>query len=222
MSIPLPFFTQYECRNESLPVYASDRRGIITYEFNNFGYRNNIDYDETENNAGVYIGSSITSGIGIDWANSFASISSRTIGVNCYHFAQGCMMVDNQEILRMLTLVKNSNLKPKYYVIQFIGLDRRYDINTGKTTLESNTQKNIQLFEETFSKVEDLLKNDVWCFVGADGTNSLMPDTIKNHSNCVLWNFPIIDLAGVNNHPGPKWHRVVSAGISNFLSKKFS
>ena len=44
MSIPLPYADQYECRGETLEVYASDRRGQVSYQFNNYGYRNNIDY----------------------------------------------------------------------------------------------------------------------------------------------------------------------------------
>lgn len=56
MSLPLPFKDQYKCRNETLEVYASDRRGLIEYKFNNLGYRNNHDYYLTENNAGYFFG----------------------------------------------------------------------------------------------------------------------------------------------------------------------
>ena len=103
MSIPLPFASQYECRNETLEVYASDRRGLINYSFNNYGYRNNIDYQEDAVDVGIYLGSSITSGIGVDWPDTFVATSSQALNVQGYHFSQGCVPVDNQETLRMLT-----------------------------------------------------------------------------------------------------------------------
>lgn len=220
MSIPLPFLTQYECRNETLEVYASDRRGEISYSFNNYGYRNNIDYNETETNAGIYVGSSITSGIGIDWTSSFAWLSSEQLGVKCYHFSQGCMPVDNQEILRVLsTIKKHSSLTPNYFVIQFIGLDRRYNIDTGFVGYEQDATKNIALFQQIFVEIEDLLKNDTWCFIGSDGSNTVLPDSIKKHSKCAGWNYPMVDYAGVTNHPGKKWHLVMSKSIVNKLKK---
>ena len=43
MPLPLPFFSQYECQNETMGVYASDRRGIVEYKINNIGYRNDIE-----------------------------------------------------------------------------------------------------------------------------------------------------------------------------------
>lgn len=222
MSIPLPFPSQYECRDETLEVYASDRRGLVDYSFNNLGYRNNIDYNESDPNVGVYLGSSITAGIGIRFEDSFAALSSKELQVNCYHFGQGCMPVDNQELLRMLELVKASDLRPKYYVIQFIDLDRRYDFNTGLVNRVSTVDQNTDLFCQTFHKIETLLANDVWCFTGSDGSDCAIPDSIRRHPKCIGWNVPMVDLAGVNNHPGTKWHKIISAGIVRSIRKQLN
>jgi hypothetical protein len=220
MSIPLPYVDQYECRSETLEVYASDRRGQVLYQFNNYGYRNNIDYVDDEANAGVYIGSSITAGIGVDWDKSFASLSSQVLNVNCYHFAQGCVMVDNQEILRMLKLVKQSGINAKYYVIQFIQLSRQYDAATGQTQFSDDVEQNTIRFQQVFDQVQELLKNDVWCFLGCDEQQHQLPESITKHPCCLTWNPQFIDFAGVGRHPGVKWHRMISQGLAKFLKKQ--
>lgn len=217
MSIPLPYADQFECRNETLEVYASDRRGLVQYQFNNFGYRNNIDYEDTAQNVGVYIGSSITAGIGIDWPKAFASSSSHALGVNCYHFAQGCTGVDNREILRMLQGVKQSAINAKYYVIQFIQLNRQYDSNTGQTTHCHNHSENIDKFLTVFDQVQNLLTNDHWCFLGCDEQQHALPDSVTKHPRCVTWNPQFIDLAGVGGHPGEKWHKMINQAVVNKL-----
>jgi hypothetical protein len=222
MSIPVPFYSQYECRNETLEVYASDRRGEVDYRFNNYGYRNTIDYEENATDIGVYVGSSITAGIGVDQNNSFAVVSSTNLGVKCYHFAQGCMAIDNQEILRMLQQIKQSSLQPRYYVIQFISLDRRYDTESGTTVYNQDAKANVDLFLQTFESIETLLSNDIWCFLGCDSTGAVISESIKKHSRCVAWNFPIVDLAGVGEHPGVKWHKILGMGITKKLRDQLS
>ena len=220
--LPLPFRDQYECRDETLEVYASDRRGIVEYRFNNLGYRNDIDYSTTETSAGVYIGSSITSAIGIAWEKSFARLSADSLGSKSYQFGQGCQAIDNQEILRLLREILKSDLKPRYVVLQFIDLDRRYDLETGKTIwLRTRDQKNIDLFNETFSAAEQYLIDLPWCFIGTDGMDHDVGQHIRRHPRCVAWNFPFIDLAGVGEHPGERWHRAISLGISKKLQQLF-
>lgn len=217
MSIPLPFITQYECRNETLEVYASDRRGLVNYRFNNYGYRNDIDYETDATDVGVYIGSSITSGIGIDWSDSFVATSARSLGVPAYHFSQGCMAVDNQEILSMLTRLKQTAIRPRYWVIQFIDLNRRY--SDGKLNqLVENQQENLDLFLHTFHDVQTVLENDVWVFTGSDSTACAIPEQISKHPRCLGWNIPFVDLSGVGSHPGVRWHKMISAGIVKKLS----
>jgi len=219
MSIPLPHADQYQCRNETLEVYASDRRGQVQYQFNNFGYRNNIDYVDDENNVGVYIGSSITAGIGVDWSKTFASLSSAALGVRCYHFAQGCVAVDNQEILRMLQAVKQSRIQAKYYVIQFIRLTRQYDPKTGQTTHSDDHNKNIERFLSVFDQIQNVLANDHWCFLGCDQEQHALPHSVTKHARCVSWNPQFIDQAGVGGHPGEKWHKMINQAIVKALKQ---
>jgi hypothetical protein len=143
MIIPLPFVDLYECRNETLEVFASDRRGQVKYQFNNYGYRNNIDYQMDQSDVAVFLGSSLISGIGIKWQESFPFLVSQKLDVPCYHYGQGCKETDNQEILRILEQTVSDKIFPKYIVIQFIDLDRRYNSVTGKTVCELDAKQNI-------------------------------------------------------------------------------
>jgi hypothetical protein len=222
MSLPLPFFSQYECRNETLEVFASDRRGIVEYKINNLGYRNNVDYSESDTDVGAYFGSSITTAIGVPMHNGFAYTSATNLNSKCYQFGQGCMMVDNQESLRLLKEVLSSNLNPRYFVIQFINLSRRYNYENGRATMSDNADNDIKLFYQTFKEIEELLKNQVWCFIGTDNSGVDVGDYITKHAHCVKWNLKFIDLAGVGEHPGPKWHQMIAAGIVNNLQKQLS
>jgi hypothetical protein len=228
MSLPLPFNDQYECRNETLEVYASDRRGIVEYKFNNLGYRNNIDYDLNENNAGVYLGSSITSGIGISWQQTYVNLSSNFFGVLPYNFSQGCTKIDNTEILRQLSMLIALDFSAKYWVIQFIDFDRRFDPRTGVTVSCEDRDKNIDNFIKIFSTVESLLLGKNWTFIVCDRLSHDVPEYIrKQHVKCLSWNTKFIDFSGVGTHPGPKWHQMISLGLqkklinSEFLSAQF-
>jgi len=217
MSLPLPFRDQFECRGEILEVYASDRRGLVEYKFNHLGYRNNIDYSINETNAGIYLGSSITSGIGINWDQTFVKLSSDLLAVKPYNFSQGCTKIDNNEILQQVISLTKINFSPKFWVLQFIDLDRQFNAVTGDCDSGKNTSENINKFVNIFSTIEFLLHDKSWCFFGCDNLSHAIPDRIKNHNNCIAWNPKFIDLAGVGSHPGPKWHRMISQGLQKSM-----
>lgn len=219
MSLPLPFRDQYECRGETLEVYASDRRGTVEYKFNNLGYRGDIDYDSNEKNAGVFLGSSITSGIGVNWNKSFVKLVSNAFGVEPYHFSQGCTKVGNNEVLQQIRALKSNNFFPKFWVIQFIDLDRRFDSTSGNTVHCTDLEANVREFVDIFLQIESELADQNWCFFGCDSMSHAIPENITTRKNCVAWNPRFIDLAGVGNHPGPKWHQMISLGVRKKLTK---
>lgn len=222
MPLPLPFFSQYECRNEIMEVFASDRRGIVEYKINNLGYRSDVDYIEPDVNVGVYFGSSITTAIGVPMHSGFAHVSATALNSKCYQFGQGCMMVDNQESLRLMKAVLASDVNPRYVVLQFINLSRRYNHENGRTTVSDDVNDDVKLFHQTFEEVESLLKDRPWCFVGTDNADVDVGVHIKKHAHCVAWNPKFIDFAGVGEHPGYKWHQMIAAGIVKNLQKQLS
>lgn len=202
-----------------MEVYASDRRGIVEYKFNNLGYRNGIEYIDSETNAAAFFGSSITSGIGINWSKTFVKLVSDDFQVEPYHFSQGCTAVDNNEILQQISVLKNNTFNPKFWVIQFIDLDRRFDSLSGRTTHCIDLEQNINEFAKIFSKIENMLIDQSWCFIGCDSGSHNIPDRIRYHKNCLTWNPRFIDRSGVGNHPGLKWHQMITLAVRKKLTK---
>ena len=204
--------------NKTTHKIGQDMRGIVPYSFNNCGFRSDIDYIETDNNAGCFFGNAFTSAVGIEWHNSYASLTSKKLSVNCYNFSQGCTGVDNTEIVN--TAIKVSKMeafKPKFYFIQFTDLTRRFNPKTTELTLESNIEKNLERFIESFKKLEDALRDSKWFFMGCDFAQyHPVPDYIAQHKNCLIWNPAFFDkiLYGM---PGEKWHYVISYGLTNKL-----
>lgn len=214
MSIPLPNLEHYECRNEVLEVYASDRRGTVEYKFNNLGYRAHVDYVDHGQPIGAYIGSSLTSAIGVPWEKGFCYQSSTKLSVEPWNFSQGCTYVNNGTTLSMIESLLQTNLNIQYWVVQFIDFDRSSTPGVPLTDLEKNSAE----FVDIFHKIEKLLHNKNWCFICSDSKNHSVPDSIKKHAKCAAWNFPFVDFAGVGSHPGQKWHSIMSAGIVKKLT----
>jgi len=216
MYFPESYYNEYT--NSYCEKIGQDTRGIIKYNFNNCGFINNLNYNIEEENAICFFGSAITSCIGLPWESSFAYKLSQQLKskkYKAYNFSQGCMFVDNAEIVKTVELTKNiKNFKPIAYVIQFIGLDRRFNIKYKNGTLNINQEDNLKLFLELFKKLEKILKNDQWIFFGCDGSESDIPVDIKEHKNCLIWNPPLIDKL-LRDVPGPKFHEMISFGLKN-------
>ena len=88
-----------------------------------------------------------------------------------------------------------------------------------KTILNDNVDQNIVKFQQVFEQVQELFKNDNWCFIGCDQEQHQLPESITKHPFCLAWNPPIIDFAGVGRHPGVKWHKMINQNIVMFLKK---
>jgi len=207
--------------NKTTHKIGQDMRGIVPYNFNNCGFRTDIDYNETDTNAGCFFGNAFTSAVGIEWHNSYASLTSKKLSVNCYNFSQGCVAVDNNDIINTAIQVsKIKKFKPKFYFIQFTDLIRRFNSKNKKSTLESNIDLNIKNFVENFKRLEDTLQNVKWFFMGCDFVQfHNVPTYITEHKNCLIWNPAFFDkiLYGM---PGEKWHYTIAYGIVNKFKKK--
>jgi hypothetical protein len=218
------FPKSYNSHNTSKTVkkIGQDMRGIVDYKFNNCGFRSDVDYFETENNAGCYFGHAFTSAVGIDWHNSYVSKSAKKLGVKAYNFSQGCVALDNFEIIRTaLEVAELASFRPKFFVLQFCDLIRRFDNKTGQLTFESDKDKNVREFTKAFDRLEKKLNDrDIpWRFFGCDfQVYHQVPDYIQKHKNCMIWNPAFFDkiLYGM---PGEKWHHVISYGVINAFQK---
>ena len=200
-------------------------RGIIKYNFNKQGFINNLEYDVNEKDAICFFGSAITSSIGLPWELSFAyrlgqELTSKKF--KAYNFSQGCMFVDNQEIINTVESVKNmERFKPAVYVVQLIGLDRRFSPQKKAGKLNIDADENLTSFIELFKKLEHMLKDEKWVFFACDETDHEIPKDIKNHQNCLIWNPPFISTL-LRDVPGQKFHNMISLGIKNKLKKLYN
>ena len=108
MSFPKTYYDEYT--SSYCTKIGQDMRGIIKYNFNKQGFINNQDYDINEENAICFFGSAITSSIGLPWEQSFAYQVSKGLAskeFKSYNFSQGCMFVDNKEIINTVESIKN-------------------------------------------------------------------------------------------------------------------
>ena len=200
--------------NKTTHKIGQDMRGIVPYNFNNCGFRADTDYIETEQNAGCFFGHAFTSAVGLEWHSSYASLTCKELSAKCYNFSQGCVGVDNFEIIRTAIDIANmETFKPKFYVIQFCDLIRRFNPKNKRLSFESDIDKNVDEFVNAFKKLEDALKNETWLFLGHDFVAPHpLPDYITKHKNCLIWNPNFFDkiLYGM---PGEKWHNIISYGL---------
>lgn len=223
MSFPKSYY------NEHISSYCKkigqDMRGIIKYNFNNYGFINNLDYDISEKNAICFFGSAITSSIGLPWELSFAYQLSQQLTskkFKAYNFSQGCMFVDNLEIINTVEFIKNmENFKPAAYIIQFINIERRWHPEKKTGILNLNNKENLIFFIQLFKKLENILKNEKWIFFACDESSMEIPIDIKNHKNCLIWNPPMIDTL-LRDVPGHKFHKMISLGLQNKLKELYN
>ncbi len=223
MSFPKTYYDEYT--SSYCTKIGQDMRGIIKYNFNKQGFINNQDYDINEENAICFFGSAITSSIGLPWEQSFAYQVSKGLAskeFKSYNFSQGCMFVDNKEIINTVESIKNmKQFRPAVYVVQLIGLDRRFNPQhkAGKYNLDDN--ENLTAFIDIFKKLENLLKDEKWIFFACDGAGLRVPDDITMHQNCLIWNPPFISTM-LRDVPGPKFHNMMSLGIKNKLKELYN
>ena len=214
-STSFPVSYNSHCESSTVKRIGQDMRGIVDYNFNRQGFRADLDYDHNEDNSVAYFGNLYASAVGIRWQDGYAMKTCAKLQMKCYNFSQGCAGVDNNEIMRTVKHIKEmQDFKPRYYVIQFCELERRFSVKTQGLRLHTDQQDNIDNFVQVFSDLEKILEGEKWCFFGIDHamTHSI-PKHILDHKNCFCWNPVIIDkiLQGI---AGEKWHAMIAYGLN--------
>lgn len=217
MSFPKTYYKEYI--NSGCSRIGQDTTGLIDYKFNAQGFRCDIDYDENEKQAICFFGSALTSGVGHQWQHAFPKkcVQGMSQNIKAYNFSQGCLPVDNKNIVQHVQKVESmNNFKPLVYIVQFIGLNRVYHEKTMIRTDSSDKQKNIDIFMEAFKTLEKTLENKKWLFFGCDEGNHDLPTHVTKHKNCLIWNPKFID-GILMDLPGPKWHHMMALGLRKKL-----
>ena len=230
---PKPYPSQYDLRGESFTCYGSDFRDIITYNFNDQGYRNDFDFDLADTSPILAaLGSSITTGHGLDLVDSFSSIVADKLSKKLWNLGQGCFRSSNQTILEQTKFLVDSQLNIDYYVIQFTHINRQG--NKYNSYLELDQSVAIQNFESILTEVTQVLAGRSWCWMLMDFSGATFSDWVVNHPNKIAIDPDItdhIDVSGyeplapsthalqmLSLHPGPEWHKETAGQIVEFFS----
>ena len=230
---PLPYPSQYDLRGESYTCYGSDFRDIITYNFNDQGYRNDFDFDLADTSPILAaLGSSIATGHGLDLKDSFSSIVAKNYGKTLWNLGQGCFRSSNQTILEQVKFLVDSPLNIDYYVIQFTHINRQG--NKYNSYLELDQSVAVQNFENILVELTEVLAGHKWCWILMDFSGAEFSDQVVDHPNKIVIDPDIIDHISVEGfetlapsthalkmlslHPGPRWHQATADQIIKFFS----
>jgi len=231
---PKPYQSQIALAGESFSCYGSDFREIITYTFNNQGYRSNFDYNLNESDSLILtLGSSIATGHGLPLEQSFGSLVADNFRLKSWNLGQGCFRSSNQTIFDQINFFVESNLDIQYFIIQFTHINRmgsRYD-----SYLELDEQKALDNFCELLMRITDLLSDKNWCWVLMDYSQADFPTWVTNHPNLISIDPDIIDhvpveqyqhlaptsisLKNLSAHPGVQWHRNMADSIIKYFNE---
>jgi hypothetical protein len=219
-------------RGESFTCYGSDFRDIITYNFNNQGYRSDFDFELDDASSIVAVlGSSIATGHGLDLEDSFASIVAQKLEKKLWNLGQGCFRSSNQTILEQVQFLADSELNIDYYVLQFTHINRQG--NKFNTYLELDQAVAVQNFEAILAEVSQVLAGRSWCWMLMDFSGAEFSESTVNHPNKIAIDPDIIDHISVSGyedrapsthalkmlslHPGPEWHKETADQIIKFF-----
>ena len=228
-----PYPSQYELRGDSMTCYGSDFRNIITYNFNDQGYRSDYNFELTDPAPLIAcLGSSIATGHGVDLDESFSGIVANKLQKKLWNLGQGCFRSSNQTILEQIEFLTNTSLNVELYMIQFTHINRQG--NKFNNYLELDLDICIQNFCSILEQITTLLATKKWCWLLADWSGATFPNWVINHPNLIVIDPETVDHVSVDGyeslapsdrvintlsvHPGPGWHTDMAKKIINKIT----
>lgn len=230
-SFPKPFQSQYSLRGETMTCYGSDFRGIIQYNFNSQGYRSDFDFELSEcDPLALCFGSSIATGHGLPFEQSFGSIVAKHYDLKLWNLGQGCFRSSNKAIQDQIEFLVQTELNINVCLIQFTHINR-YG-NTMDSYLDHDQDKNIKNFELILRSISNSLMNKKWAWFLCDYSQAEFTDYVVNHPNKIAIDPEVSDHVSVKDHqhlaptthalkmlslhPGSGWH---SQMAQSFIDK---
>jgi hypothetical protein len=225
-------------KNTTSFVNGSDRRGVVKYTFNKYGFRGK-DINNTSNNI-IFIGDSIVEGIFLEEEKIFPHILSDKL--DCEYFNMGMSGRGNDYISRgILNFVEIIN--PLLVIIVFSNQSRHeYVTDDGnfEPFMPYQTWGYFDEYSDTQSKLEDI-RNENLDTINFYRNFYLIKYYLKSLNIPFLWNgsfvdniqlnddnrfdgsFDVrnpIDFADDNTHPGENSHRVYAGELYQHITKK--
>jgi hypothetical protein len=142
-------------------TFGYDHQGIITYKFNNLGFR--TDENLYDSGAINLIGNSIAFGIGINYYQTFGSILANKLKRKLNNFSYGCYRHENHDHLTNIQLLATQD-NDDLFIIQINNLDRHRV--TSDLVVTGNDPEFCKIkFLDYFDQVTQLLKNKQKIFI---------------------------------------------------------
>jgi hypothetical protein len=142
-------------------TFGYDHQGIITYKFNNLGFRTEANLYNS--GAIILVGNSIAFGIGIDYYQTFGGILAKNLKRKLNNFSYGCYLHENHDHLTNIQLLATQD-NDDLFIIQINNLDR-CRVNP-ELVVTGNDPKFCKIkFLDYFDQVTHLLKNRKKIFI---------------------------------------------------------
>ena len=194
----------YRCRGTTSIGFERDQVSSSTYTFNSLGYRSNIEFDP-KHSAVVILGNTISFGLGIDLAETFAGILGNTLSVPVYNFACGCYGHTNHEQLALLQDILKVTA-PHKVIFQINNLNRRR-LPDGSIDRANTAEFIKSAYTEFYQQATDVLANTPHVFLHWDNEFHGF-----EHTNCLVYNKYHVDksIPDINTSFGPKSHKLIA------------
>lgn len=191
--------------NQSVQNFVTDQRGVVAYQFDQWGFRTNGYH--TQYNINI-IGNSLSFGLGLKFSDTYGALTADSLGASVQNFSFGGYLHENHDHLSNIQRM-TQQFGDDIFIVQFNNLDRRrIDYNT--VIQNNDTAWCLQTFVNYFDSVDQLLKNRKKIYLYWDNIDYGIPKSIVNqitvYNKCHLdrsldWN---------PNSFGAKSHKLLS------------
>jgi hypothetical protein len=198
---------------KSTQFFGIDQQGIITYNFNDLGFRTG---DNIKLSSVNLFGNSISFGIGVDYYQTFGSMVADRLDRRLNNFSFGCYLHENHDHLENLQKIAN-RCHDDIFIVQINNLDRQR-INSNLVLTGNDREFCKKQFLDYFDQVSNILKHTRKIFLYWDSAEYDLPKSVTDQ--ILIYNKFHVDNSLSNNMDtfGTKSHLYISKIIVNELN----
>jgi hypothetical protein len=198
---------------KSTQFFAIDQQGIITYDFNDLGFRTGNNIKQSSINL---FGNSISFGIGLNYKQTFGSMVADRFNRKLNNFSFACYLHENHDHLTNLKKII-SKYQDDIFIVQINNLDRQRI--TSNSVLTGNDREFCKKrFLDYFDQISTILKHTRKIFLYWDNVEYDLPKSVTDQ--ILIYNKFHVDTSLLNNSNtfGIKSHLYISKIIVNQLN----
>jgi len=197
--------------NTSTKVFDIDQQGLVTYDFDNLGFRTGKTLGQSNL---CLFGNTISFGLGINYVHTFGSLVANDLDLKLKNLSFGCYLHENHD---HITNIKNSiQNNDDVFLIQINNLDRKR-VSTNQVVKGNDASYCVKRFVDYFEQVDDLLKHRRKLYLYWDNVSYDLPKTISSQisifNKCHIDNSLSVD----SDTFGVKSHNLIAKIVSSKL-----